>query len=79
MINTMTIILFIHLATLAFIILPANVHAYLDPGTGSFILQIVLAGLFGASFAVRTFWRRVWALFSNRLKRTQTDDQDAQR
>jgi len=34
-------------------------HAYLDPGTGSYALQIGLAGLFGALFALKSFWRRL--------------------
>jgi len=34
-------------------------HAYLDPGTGSYALQIGLAGLFGALFAFKSFWRRL--------------------
>lgn len=32
---------------------------YLDPGTGSFIIQAVLALLLGAGVAVRIFWKRI--------------------
>ena len=31
-------------------------YAYLDPATGSYILQLVLAGLLGAALAVKIFW-----------------------
>lgn len=41
------------------LILPRPVLAYLDPGTGSYILQLVLAGLFGAAFAVKMFWKDI--------------------
>ena len=34
-------------------------HAYLDPGTGSYALQLGLAGLFGALFSLKVFWRRI--------------------
>ena len=34
-------------------------HAYLDPGTGSYILQILAAGVLGGLFAVKTFWRQI--------------------
>lgn len=34
-------------------------HAYLDPGTGSYAIQIGLAGLFGALFSLKSFWRRL--------------------
>lgn len=39
-------------------------HAYLDPGTGSFILQLLLAGLFGVLLSVRIFWKRIKAFFT---------------
>jgi len=34
-------------------------HAYLDPGTGSYILQVLAAGVLGGLFAVKTFWRQI--------------------
>ncbi len=33
--------------------------AYLDPGTGSYAMQIILATLFGGLFAVRQSWTSV--------------------
>jgi membrane-anchored glycerophosphoryl diester phosphodiesterase (GDPDase) len=33
--------------------------AYLDPGSGSFILQIILASLLASLFFMRTFWRKL--------------------
>ena len=32
---------------------------YLDPGSGSFLLQLLLASLLGAGVAVAAFWRRI--------------------
>ena len=37
--------------------------AYIDPGTGSYVLQLALAGLLGAGYAIRRFWGRIVALF----------------
>lgn len=37
--------------------------AYLDPGTGSIILQSVIAGIFGAMIAIKVFWRRIVNFF----------------
>jgi hypothetical protein len=48
---------------LFFFLFPAEAHAYLDPGTGSYILQLALAALVGALFAVRLFWGRIKAFF----------------
>jgi len=33
--------------------------AYLDPGTGSFILQVLIAGLLGSMFALKQSWQWV--------------------
>jgi len=44
---------------------PASAHAYLDPGTGSYIFQLVLAGIVGALFSITLFWRRIKLFFKN--------------
>lgn len=36
---------------------------YLDPGFGSMILQIVLAGLLGVGVFLRIFWKRITGFF----------------
>jgi len=33
-----------------------EVHAYLDPGTGSMVLQILLASILGFLFTLKTYW-----------------------
>jgi hypothetical protein len=43
-------------------------HAYIDPGTGSMVLQLVLAGLAGVGLALKVFWKRLSALFSKKDK-----------
>lgn len=42
---------------------PELVLAYLDPGSGSMILQILLGGIAGAVVAVKLFWHRIAAVF----------------
>jgi hypothetical protein len=42
-----------------------NAYAYLDPGTGSYIFQILIATLIGALFAVKMFWRQIVLFFKN--------------
>jgi hypothetical protein len=34
-------------------------HAYIDPGTGNYLLQLIVAVLFGALFAIKVFWTKV--------------------
>lgn len=41
-----------------------DAHAYLDPGTGSMILQVVLGGVAGLMVAGKLFWTRILAFFS---------------
>jgi hypothetical protein len=52
---------------------PPAVYAYLDPGTGSYIFQILIAGLLGGLFALKLFWGRIMIFFrrhSNNSKNT---------
>lgn len=37
---------------------PVALLAYLDPGTGSYALQLLLAGLFGGMFALKQSWQQ---------------------
>lgn len=45
-------------------------HAYLDPATGSYALQILAAAFFGALFALKMFWGSVKAFFGSRFRRS---------
>jgi len=40
-----------------------DAHAYFDPGTGSMILQAILAVLIGISLAIRQLRVKVWSFF----------------
>ncbi len=37
----------------------APAHAYLDPGTGSMMLQLLLGGVAGALVVLRLYWYRI--------------------
>lgn len=38
---------------------PSPAHAYVDPGVGSYILQVVIGTIAAAGFGVKIFWRRI--------------------
>ncbi len=38
-------------------------HAYLDPGTGSMLLQLLLGGVAGVLVVGKLYWQQVKALF----------------
>jgi hypothetical protein len=41
------------------LLLTPNVWAYLDPGTGSMLLQVVLGGIAAIGVALKIFWHRI--------------------
>lgn len=45
-------------------------YAYLDPGTGSLIWQVLLAAGFSVAYLVRRYWNRIVRIF----KRSSTPD-----
>jgi hypothetical protein len=57
----------------------APAYAYLDPGTGSMLVQGLVAGLAVASAAVAAFWTRIRQLFSGRRKPAGPEHTDATR
>lgn len=64
--------LFVSLAILlASFALPA--HAYLDPASGSMLLQMILGGIAGVALALKLFWHRILGFFGVKSQR-QDDD-----
>lgn len=55
----------------------ARPHAYLDPGSGSILLQLVIAGLLGAGLFLRASWSKIVKLFGRgrRIEGQETDDE----
>lgn len=43
---------------------PGSAYAYLDPGTGSYIFQLILAGIVGFLFILRLYWKRIKGFFT---------------
>lgn len=49
-------------------------HAYLDPGSGSIIIQVILAGLLGAAFIIRSYWAKIKGFFRSRFTKNNNSD-----
>ncbi len=45
-----------------------NIFAYLDPGSGSLILQVIIGGVLGFGVILKTQWSRIIRLFSKKKK-----------
>jgi hypothetical protein len=43
----------------------AHTAAYVDLGTGSYLLQMLFAGVFGAIFSAKSFWIKLRAKFAS--------------
>ena len=53
-----------------FLLVPiVSAFAYIDPGTGSMIVQVVIAALVGGAAFIGAFWRKLF-----RKRRGQDDD-----
>jgi hypothetical protein len=41
--------------------IPGTAYAYLDPGTGSYLVQLLIGSLLGGLYAVKLLWSRIRA------------------
>ena len=48
---------------------------YIDPGSGSYLVQVVIAGILGAFFYFKNIWRKIRAFFT-RDKKDETSKND---
>jgi len=51
-----------------------NVKAYLDPGTGSMMLQVILGGIAAVAVAIKLYWHKLASVFGLRKKEETEDD-----
>ena len=59
---------------MAFAATPA--YAYLDPGTGSMLLQVILGGVAAVGVAVKLYWHRILAAMGMRRKPDTEEESD---
>lgn len=65
------------LAVLFFVLFRSySAHAYIDPGIGSYIFQLLIAGLVGASFLIKVFWGEIKVFFSKYVLRRSSDEDE---
>lgn len=62
-------------------LLTNNAYAYLDPGTGSMILQGILGAVAIGAASISVFWHRVKSVFTQSAKNSEpsSDDDDGKR
>jgi hypothetical protein len=55
---------------------PSPAYAYLDPGSGSYVFQLLIAGIVGLAFLVRAYWGRIRVFLSRLLGRNQVESEE---
>lgn len=58
---------------------PPVAQAYIDPGTGSLIIQVAIAFVAGSLFFVKSIWRRLASLFRHDLNKENKPDSASQK
>ena len=48
---------------------------YLDPGSGSFLLQLAIAAFLGLAVAFRAYWGKIKGWFGIKSKPAEEDDE----
>ncbi|MFH1561459.1 MAG: hypothetical protein ABID04_02675 [Patescibacteria group bacterium] len=61
---------------LILLIVPPKAHAYLDPGSGSYLIQILIASLAGTGYILKLNWQKIKDFFSKK-KTKKTEDEKA--
>lgn len=41
---------------------------YIDPGSGSYLVQVIIAAILAGWFWIKNYWVRIKAFFSNKKK-----------
>jgi len=54
---------------------PACAHAYLDPGTGSIILQGLIAAIAAGLVVIKTYWYKIKKFFGKKDAKTLEDEE----
>ncbi len=68
-INLIILILF-------FILLSRPTHAYLDPGSGSFIIQMLIAAVLGGMVTVKVYFKKIKVFFKKLFKQKPDNEDD---
>lgn len=69
--------MFRYWAAIALLALPSTSFAYLDPGTGSMILQGVIAGIALGAFTLKHYWQKFVNFFRRKTIEEDPDTPDS--
>lgn len=61
-----------------FLLLCPNAYAYLDGGTGSMLLQLMLGGVAGMIAILRLYWHKILSVFSKKYREEHQEEHNQQ-
>jgi hypothetical protein len=64
------------LTTIFLLLVITDAVAYLDPGTGSMLLQVILGGVAAVAVAIKLYWHKLRAAMGM-AKKQDTEDESA--
>ena len=64
---------FLNIFFLVDIFVYSNAFAYIDPGTGSIILQGLIAGIAAAGATISIYWTKIKSFFKKKKKNNKRD------
>jgi len=60
--------------TVLILLFMTDTEAYLDPGTGSMLLQVILGGVAAVGVAVKLYWHKLRVVFGMGKKEESEDE-----
>lgn len=57
-----------------FVVFPKNLYAYIDPGAGSIILQLIIAGILGGIYMIKIYLKKIRILSKSLFFRKKDND-----
>jgi len=63
------ILLFVFI--LDFLVFPKKAHAYLDPGTGSMLIQVLIGGILGSLYFIKLYWKKISSFVKKKFNKNK--------
>jgi len=63
------------LVALGILLLVRQAHGYVDPGTGSYVLMTLLAGVLTLTYTLKIYWRHVAGFFRCKFGRRRSGEE----
>ena len=65
----------IFMGTVVLLLVSTPASAYIDPGTGSFLVQGIIAAVLGAAMVIRMYWQRIKSVLTGRSAKADDDEE----